>query len=376
MTAALTRSRALALAALIVFAAVLFLLFRGNAARVAAGGRAEEPVATAGARGAAAAARPGAPGQGAGAVAVPSAQPGNSGRVFFKAGWGSGKDQLGHVKAEESNPQGPMALSVDRQGNVYVLDQVNGRISRFDKSGQLLSPLPVTQQAPRDLVVSPVGTVLVMDNLRDNSIAVLNLDGKLIGELPVSGKNLPEGGSASGLFADSSGVYVGNEKGMALRIGDAAGAIDQDRPLLDGRPSRDGSSLLSMALIQASAGRFWVRAVDRATGQMKFMREYTLATPILTLILLESDLAGRIYTAASVGRERPSDPAGGGGGWDEVSIQLLCLGPLGEVRNVLALPVSTVADESVRDLSVTQDGVIFYMHRTEQGVELLQYSCG
>jgi hypothetical protein len=268
-----------------------------------------------------------------------------------------------------------MSLTVDRQGNVYVLDQVNGRIVRLDKNGQPLPPLPVTQQVPRDLVASPTGGLVVMDNLRDNSVAVLGPDGQLLGELPVVGKNVDRGGLALGIHADSSGVYLERENGMTVRVGDAAGTVDAERPLLDGRPSRDGASLLSMAVIQVAQGRFWVRSLDRDSGQMKFMREFVLATPILHLSLLDSDAAGRIYAAANVAREE-QDPATGDFHLVDQSVQLLCLSPQGELQRVLSLPPNRMAHESVRDLTVRDDGVILYMHRDEEGVRLLQYACG
>jgi DNA-binding beta-propeller fold protein YncE len=311
-------------------------------------------------------------------VTVPASKaPPLSGKLFFKASWGSGKEQLGKLDAKESNPEAPLALSLDSQGNVYVLDQANGRISRLDKDGQVLPPLQVTQQTPRDLAVSPTGTLLVMDNMRDKSIAVLDPGGLPLGELPLSGKNLEAASSAMGLTTDSSGVYVERADGMTVRLGDAAGTPDPERPLLDGRPSRDGSSLLSMAVIQAETGRFWVRSVDGLTGQMKFMREYVLPTPIMYLNLLASDAAGRIYVAANVARELPiDDPATGNIRTVDASVQLLCLSSMGEVQKVLTLPPSTVPHETVRELTVREDGLIFYMHRTEEGVQLLQYSCG
>lgn len=376
MSPAPIRRRVLTIAAALALVAGVFLLLRGNAEPVATQDSSLAPEARAPTPGAATTATRPTTEKKSGRVIVPAPErPTPSGGVFFQGSWGSGKGQFGRLKANESNPEAPMSLSVDRQGNVYVLDQVNGRISRFDKDGQSLPPLPVTQQVPRDLVVSPTGTVLVMDNLRDNSVAVLDPDGRLIGEFPVTGKNIERGGEAVGVFADSSGVYVERGQGMAVRLGDAAGTVDPDRPLLDGRPSRDGSSLLSMAVIQVQAGRFWVRSIDRLTGQMKFMREYVLATPIRHLSLLDSDVTGRIYVAANVAREQ-FDQATGESRWVEQSVQLLCLGPMGEVHHVLSLPLNTMAEESVRDLTVREDGVIFYMHRTEEGVRLLQYSCG
>lgn len=300
--------------------------------------------------------------------------------VFAEGGWGKAEDQFGRLPAQESNPEAPLSLNVDRQGNVYVLDQVNGRIQRFDRNGKRLPPFPTTQQTPRDLVVSPTGTLLLMDQLRDKTVAVLDPDGKLIGELPVTGKHLEEGGLATAVFADSTGVYVEKGHAMAVRVGDAAGTADPERPLLDGRPSRDGSALLSMGLIQAATGRFWVRAVDRATGQLAFMREYITPVPILSLMFLDSDASGRIYAAASVGRELPADSATGGSGGSpgllDESVQLLCLDPTGTLRNVLTLPPNNTGDETTRPFAVRDDGTLLYMHLTAQGLQIQQYTCG
>jgi hypothetical protein len=95
------------------------------------------------------------------------------------------------------------------------------------------------------------------------------------------------------------------------------------------------------------------------------------------LVFLDSDPTGRIYAAAHVGRERYIDPADGGygGGFDEESVQLLCLDPTGEPRKVLALPANTMAEESIRDLAVRDDGTLLYMFRSPEGLKILQYSC-
>lgn len=309
-----------------------------------------------------------------------SAKVANAGKVYVQGGWGSGPNDFGRHNVPESNPEGPLTISVDNKGNAFILDQVNGRILRFDKDGKPLPSFQLTQQAPRDIVVSPTGTTLVMDQLRDKTVAVLDTDGKLIGELPVTGKRLndKENGLATGVFADADGVYVEKGHAMQFRVGDAAGNPDPDQPLMDGRPSREGGLLLSMGLIKASAGRFWVRATDRATGQMKFMREFTLPMPIMQLMFLDSDSSGRLYAAAHVGRELPINPADGGhgGGFTDESVQLLCLSPTGEPRNTLTLPANTMPEESVRDLAVRDDGTILYMYRTPAGLQVYQYTCG
>ena len=46
---------------------------------------------------------------------------------------GSGQNAVGIVEAsEDTEIDGPQALTTDENGDVYLLDQVNGRIVRFD----------------------------------------------------------------------------------------------------------------------------------------------------------------------------------------------------------------------------------------------------
>jgi hypothetical protein len=381
----MTQKRLLSAAAALALLAVIFFLTRGGGgeavdspqnAQAQTGGQDAAGTASPG-RKPTGPAQPGSPQQNA---AAPTSDDATSGKVFAQGAWGTGPNDFGRYRVPESNPEAPMAISMDAQGNAYVLDQVNGRILRFDKNGKPLEPFQITQQAPREIVVAPNGATLILDQARDKSVAVLDQDGKLIGDLPITGKHLSdkESGAATGIFTDVDGVYVEKKHAMQFRVGDAAGNPDPNQPLMDGRPSRDGTSLLSMGMINALAGRFWVRATDRRTGQMKFMREYTLPAPIMFLTFLDSDSSGRIYAAAHVGRELPIDPRDGGhgGGFTDESIQFLCLTPMGEPRHALTLPANTMPEDTARDLAVGNDGTILYMYRSETGMKILQYTCG
>src|SRR5262245_58853859 len=72
---------------------------------------------------------------------VASPRPATTTRVLLHAPWGSGPGQLGKKSEPESAPLGPMCLTVDKQGTLYVLDQVNHRVARFAKGGAALEPI-------------------------------------------------------------------------------------------------------------------------------------------------------------------------------------------------------------------------------------------
>src|SRR5262245_58291423 len=62
---------------------------------------------------------------------APAASAPSGGSVVVSSTWGSEKDQLGHARPMEGNPEGPMSFTLDPKGRVLVLDQVNGRVVRY-----------------------------------------------------------------------------------------------------------------------------------------------------------------------------------------------------------------------------------------------------
>ncbi len=294
----------------------------------------------------------------------PNARAAADARVLLSATWGQGPHQLGRDRPQQGNPEAPMSLAVDPQGGAVVLDQINGRLSRFGRDGAPLGTVPLTVQAAQDLAIAPDGTTAVMDRLVDKTIALLGADGTLIGELPLEGKGLEEGGAATGVFIDGEDVYVEREHGKLVRVGDTKGKADTERPSLPGRPSRDGRSYLTAAIIDAPSGRLYVNAIARDTGQHRFTRELKLAGPVQSIALLDTDRAGIIYLGAIA--ELPGATA----------LLLTCLDPLdGHPLGSARLPVNASADETFRELTVFDTGGVLYAFRTEERVELQRHDC-
>ena len=79
-----------------------------------------------------------------GGLRAPAASPGDGGagispapgRLVTRGAWGSAPGEFGHREANESNPEGPMALAAGKQGFV-LLDQANARVTRFNPDGSI-----------------------------------------------------------------------------------------------------------------------------------------------------------------------------------------------------------------------------------------------
>jgi hypothetical protein len=298
------------------------------------------------------------------------AQPKPAG-VLGSYGWGSGEDQLGRDRPEEGNPTAPMSLTFDRAGNALVLDQVNGRIVRLGPDGKARDTIPLTVQSAQDIAVAKDGSIAVLDRLADKTIALHDPTGKPIGNLPLEGKGLEQGGLSTGLFVDGDSIYVEAEHGPLIRVGGLDGQSDAERPQLPGRPSRDGKSLLTANIGPRGSSKVFVHAVDRTSRQHRFSREYSLPLPVLSILMLDSDASGVIYLAVS--GEEPHPP-------EEVRpphwVRLLCLDPLdGTPLGTADLSSNAMPEETFRDFAVPDSGGVLYSVRTPEGSTLQRYVC-
>lgn len=248
---------------------------------------------------------------------------------------------------------------------MYVLDQNNGRVVRFDKDGKPEKTIPLDRPTAQDMAFTKDG-LAVLDRFGGKDVALYDDAGNLVGSLPLEGEGVETPGHVTGLFVDGDDVYAEVEHGPLVKVGDTKGNPAASRDTIPGRPSRDGKSYLSAGIIDAPSGRTYVASNARPGGEHEFTRELRFGAPTYQLLLLDTDLSGTIYFAAEVEEE--------GGGASIVS--LLCLdkntgAPIGSA----ALPANTTPEESFRDLVVLDEGGVVYELRTPEGVTFQKYVC-
>ncbi len=301
---------------------------------------------------------------------VASSEPLEANEVFADAGprdsgpnalviarWGSGRGELGRDRPQEGNPEGPMSLVLAGR-DLLVLDQVNGRLARYDAKGRLLS----TSDAPttaQDLAVAKDGTVAMVDRLVNKSITLVDPSGRKIGELPLT--RVPESGLVTGVMVDGKDVYVEKEHGVLVLVGTTDGT-PADEGELSGRPSKDGALLLTAGLSSKPQGRAYVNAFDRKAQALRFARTILFPRPSQAIVLLDSDAKGTIYLGVAAG-----DPG---------DAHVACLDPGdGHVLGRVVLPLSHTPEEAFRDFTVGDDGTIAFAVRTEDGVQYRTATC-
>ncbi len=290
--------------------------------------------------------------------------------VIATFGWGSGDEALGRERQQEGNAEGPMSLTVAPDGTIVILDQVNQRLVKLDASGKRVGSTPIPVQAAQDVLVTKDGTSLVLDRLVDRTVAIIGPDGKPRGELPIEGKGMAEGGASTGLFNDGDDVLVEREHGDLVRIGKTDGKADTERGEVPGRPSKDGANYLTALIASAADGLVAVTAVAKSTLEHRFTRQLSFGQPIVQLVMLDSDATGIGFVGANVELpgSTPEQP--------KVGVVVLCLdGRDGAVLGRAVFSPNTVADETFRELTVSGDGSILFLRRTEQGAQLERHRC-
>lgn len=301
---------------------------------------------------------------------VPEARTG-PGTVVASFGWGSGNGDLGRSKPDEANPEAPMSLTVDALGQVWILDQVNGRLVKLDRSGKPMGSVPLTVQAAQDVVIGPDGTAMVLDRLVDKSIALIGADGKPRGELPVLGKGVEEGGAVTGVFSDGKDVYVEREHGDSVKVGSTSGEANKERPEIPGRPAGDGRTYLTAGIVDGATGTVMVTAIDREPQQHRFTRQFSLGQPVLALNALDADRSGIIYlgTVIELPGSTPEAP--------QFSVALLCLDPLdGRPLAQTRWAANAMPEETFREMTVIPEGGVLFLERTPNGPKVVRYGCG
>lgn len=288
----------------------------------------------------------------------------SSGALFAHFGWGSGQSGLARDRPEEANPEAPMSLLATEDGAI-ILDQLNGRVVHVDKKGKFVREDRLHVQAAQEMARGPNGELAVMDRLVSKEVEIFDKTGRSIGTLPLEGKGIDNGGATSGLFVSGGKVYAEREHSVVIELGSLSGQVSTERTVLSGRPTRDGTALLSAGRGDADHSHIWVNSFDIARKTMRWARDVGLGISVRQILFLETDAKGTVYLATELAR---SD--------EDVSTLLLCMsGADGHVLGQVSVPTNTMPEETFRDFSVRDDGTVLYVHRTEQGSNYLEFHC-
>lgn len=139
-------------------------------------------------------------------------------QVVLQGGWGSDVNQFGSSIPTEGERQGPAVFTLDKQENIYVLDQLNKRIQKFSDKGQFLSEIKLPTATADDLTIDTNGDIFVLDQFGKRQIYKLDSKGNVINTLPIG----PEADNITNISAENGNLFLetGHDKVLQLIKGD------------------------------------------------------------------------------------------------------------------------------------------------------------
>jgi hypothetical protein len=291
---------------------------------------------------------------------------GPEGEIIVSAPWGSGPGEIGRTRPSEGAPEGPMSFAMDARGRIHVLDQVNSRIQIFEK-GKEPRAVPLPSDTYQDIEIDSRGNTVVLDRLVTGTIAFIDDAGTISHSVPIVGPGVPEGGGVTALLARADGVWVEVEHTTSVRVADASGAPDRERPIVQGRPSADGSARLSASLAGPSGASVGVASVAGTADPVQASVAFPM--PVVGLHALESDQQGRVYLAANLLREGPA-PA-----FDilEEREMVVVLSRAGLEIGRFDIAPPQGPEEQLRPIRVAADGSIYQLVCRERGATVERF---
>lgn len=288
--------------------------------------------------------------------------------VVFKTPWGSGETELNHMIPEEASPEAPMSFAIDNSGKIFVLDQVNKRVQVFDKTGEHIKTIPLLTYTCSDIDIGKSGNLFILDQWTGKAVLLIDQEGNLLKKVELVGKGIAEVGGVWKMYSRKDGLWVAY-KDYIVRVCNAEGEPDKDRPMISGKLCRDGKNIIKAKKI----GDITVTITRSLLGKSS-IDKYTVYfdIPVMYITLVDIDDNGNIYLGVNLLEESIGE--GPPYSIEKSHEVVLILDKNGKEKQRIYMPVSTKVEEVNRSFRVTPDGTIYQLVIEEEGATMWRYS--
>jgi hypothetical protein len=215
---------------------------------------------------------------------------------------GSGSDNLGIILPDEANPEGPMSFALGKDGEIYILDQLNFRIQVF-KNNKRIKTIPIPKDKSldfKDLEVTPENKIVLAGEFfkegraEKTYIYMLDLDGKVLNLIKTEPCPPEIHIVAEGQYA---GIWL-----CSQRISSIDGK-ETDRIRVPGKLSSDSKRIIDAKIIGEVSAVLY-RSEENCLSRWEPEVTVYFNMPIVNLLGIWDDIKGRIYLGAFLADEK------------------------------------------------------------------------
>jgi len=190
---------------------------------------------------------------------------------LFSVDWGVGEATLARIDPNESDGEAPSSFAVTPWGDIYVLDQVQGRVAVFTEDGLLLRSVPLPARTFLDIDFAPDGRLVLMDRLMRQSLLLLDESTGATEEFTFTEFGLEEGGLVTAMLVLPDGVWLEYGHRFSIRVLNER-AMPGGLRRVPGRPAANGGSIVAARTdshsMRIEAGSAHEITVDRSVARI------------------------------------------------------------------------------------------------------------
>lgn len=226
----------------------------------------------------------------------------------LRAKFGSGPDHIGITTPSEANPEGPMSFTLGREGEIYILDQLNRRIQIFkDRKRISTIPIPFLKSINfKDIGLLPNYKFVLLGisyvkGREKSSLYLIEASGRVVSIFHLEDQNLiPDSGAVKGIRiireGKFAGIWVELDEGRSVRIASLDGKTVQ-RVSVPGKLSLNGRRLFRAEKVGDITAVLY-RSEEDSLSRWELEQTVHFEMAIVHLLGIWDDGKGRIYLGA------------------------------------------------------------------------------
>jgi hypothetical protein len=270
-------------------------------------------------------------------------------------------NSVGLVEAsEDTEMDGPQAIYTDEKGDLYLLDQVNGRVLKFDPKDP--TKVPQALQLPHE--IQPTDIVVAND-------IVYVWDGKVIPLQATGAETAPTRSLTLSRSIDNPDEYTlsafASMGSQSIEPSDDAASLSRG---LDSPRGRSPQFIASHGRAQVSAtfsafggdSGVQIELRQKSTGASLNKLKLQVRGKLGSVDVLDIDKAGRTFVLAE---NIPADSA------DQAAAFVARFSAAGVLEGVYELPLSNSVILTRRYVSVSPDGDVYFLRSQKGTVDVL-----